>query len=79
MTLSAQHLLILIHQMFQECILSCTAVAIGLVKRIEEKKPLHYDAVRWKDKIFLLLFLLNTMCFMSQMKHLFGFESISKK
>jgi len=58
MTLSAQHLPILIHQMLQECILSCAAVAIGLVKETEEKTTLNYDAVRWKDRVFLLLLFL---------------------
>lgn len=50
-----QHPPILIHRLFQECILSCTAVAIGLVKQTEEKETLCYDVVRWKDRILLLL------------------------
>lgn len=59
MTLSAQHLPILSHQMFQECILSCTAVAIGLTKQREEKTPFIMMQLGGRIGFYLLLFLLK--------------------
>lgn len=58
MTFCAPSLTILIHQMFQDCIVSFTTAVIGVVEQIEQKKTLHYFAARWRN-IIINFFLLK--------------------
>lgn len=53
MTFCAPSLTILIHQMFQDCIVSFSTAAIGVVEQIEQKKTLHYFAARWRNVLLL--------------------------
>lgn len=56
MTFCAPSLTILIHQMFQDCIVSFSTAAIGVVEQIEQKKTLHYFAARWRNIIIIIIF-----------------------